>query len=91
MVDMTDIVTCLRKTDAVHEASEANDLMSAAADEITRLNGVVATMGEALEAVDRFSLVIESAVRFSDAKHDDAVLAMLLTVRAALKAARGEG
>lgn len=37
MPDLTDIVTWLRKTDAFHDPSEANDLMSAAADEIERL------------------------------------------------------
>ena len=35
--DLTDIVTMLRKVDANHEPSEANDLMTAAANEIERL------------------------------------------------------
>jgi hypothetical protein len=37
MVDLTDIVTMLRKTDAFHDPSEANALLTAAADEIARL------------------------------------------------------
>lgn len=35
--DITDIVWALRKVDAIHEASEANDLLTGAADEIDRL------------------------------------------------------
>ena len=38
-MDLTDIVTAMRKVDANHEPSEANDLLTAAAAEIERLRG----------------------------------------------------
>ena len=41
VVDLTDIMTTLRKTDAFHDPSEANALLTAAADEVARLRSLV--------------------------------------------------
>jgi hypothetical protein len=66
MTDSTDIVTAMRRTDAYYDPSEANDLLRAGAQEITRLRelgkkiarpwidgGVTAK--EWIEAVDTFT------------------------------------
>ena len=58
-MDMTDIVTAMRKVDANHEPDEANCIMTAAVAEIERLRRVELAAGN----LDRYSLVIESAVR----------------------------
>jgi hypothetical protein len=41
MIDLTDIVNAMRKVDASHEPSEANDLLAEGANEIARLRGKV--------------------------------------------------
>ena len=42
--DMTDLVTAMRKVDAYHDPSEANDLLTAAANEIDRLRTEIAAL-----------------------------------------------
>jgi hypothetical protein len=45
MTDMTDIVTAMRKVDAFHDPSEANDLLTAGAQEIERLRSLTPLPG----------------------------------------------
>ena len=78
--DLTNIITAMRKTDAYHDPSEANDLLTAAAGEVERLRRVELAAGN----LDRYSLVIESAVRNSDSGNSDGVVAAILRLRAAM-------
>ena len=48
--DLTDIVTMMLKVDANHDPSEANDLLSAGAREITRLRTTLAKIAEGMNA-----------------------------------------
>ena len=48
--DLTDIVTMMLKVDANHDPSEANDLLSAGAREITRLRTALAKIAEGMNA-----------------------------------------
>lgn len=76
--DLTDIITAIRKVDAYHDPSEANDLLTAAAAEIERLRRVELAAGN----LDRYSLVIESAVRNADPGNSDGVDAAIVRLRA---------
>jgi hypothetical protein len=64
-VNLTELVTMMRKVDAMHDPSEANDLLTAGAEEIDRLRSLGrkiarpwidggVTVREWCEAVDAF-------------------------------------
>jgi uncharacterized tellurite resistance protein B-like protein len=62
MIDLTDLVSAMRKVDASHEPSEANDLLTAGVDEILRLRALVLRL-RSLGARDDQADAIRAAIQ----------------------------